>query len=148
MFRQVVFVLSFFALLSCSHTESVANSQAFYAPKDKVWEVLVAVFKAYPLKTIDDQTGYIETQTLKATRFWKAPHQKNQDFSGYSSVITVRLSYTKPFARVFIDKKVYRQKGFISSKEEIPSDSLEEAVLLYKIARELEVRSRFSQIQP
>ena len=106
----------------------------------------MAVFKSYPLKTIDEQKGYIETAELKADRFWKAPHQQKRDFSGYSYVITVSLSYRKPIARVFIDKKVYKRKGFISIKEEVPSDFLEETVLLYRIAKELSISSRLDQL--
>lgn len=108
---------------------------------------MVAVLKSYPLKTIDEQKGYIETEVLKADRFWKAPHQKNLDFSGYSSVIIARLDYERPIARVFIDKKVYKQKGFISSKKEIPSNLLEENLILYRIARELSIRSQLSKLQ-
>ena len=77
----------------------------------------MAVFKDYPLKTIDEQRGYIETEVLQADQFWKAPHQKSLDFSGYSSVILVSLEYKKPIARVFINKKIYKQKGFISQKK-------------------------------
>lgn len=139
------FILSSLLSLSCVHTKQYINSQSFVAPREPVWEVLVEVFKSYPLKNIDEKTGYIETEELKTNRFWKAPHQKHKDFSGYSSVITVRLSYKKPISRVFIDKKVYKQKGFISSKKRIPSDSLEETVLLYRIARELRLRSLWGQ---
>ena len=132
-------------LISCVHTEEKTNHRIFSAPKEKVWEVLVETLKSYPLKTIDEQQSYIETEALSGDRFWKAPHQKQKDFSGYSSVISLRLNYTPPLSRVFINKKVYKQKGFISSKKQIPSDFLEETVLLYQIARELKVRSKLRQ---
>ena len=144
MLKKSLFALLSLLMLSCTHTENT-NSQSFQAPREKVWQALVAVFKSYPLKIIDDHKGYIETEVLKANRFWKAPHMVNQDFSGYSSVITVRLSYEKPIARVFIDKKVYKQKGFISSREEIPSDLLEETVLFYRVARELSIQSQLNR---
>ena len=146
MFKTGVFILSSLLVTSCTHTKAPVNSRTFKAPREKVWEVLVAVFKSYPLKTIDEQKGYIETAELKADRFWKAPYQRKRDFLGYSYVITVNLSYRKPIARVFIDKKVYKQKGFISTKEEVPSDFLEETVLLYRIAKELSIRSRLDQL--
>ena len=133
--------------VSCVHTEDLLISQSFQVDREEVWGVLVAVFKSYPLKTIDEEKGYIQTEVLKANHFWKPPHEKNKDFSGYSSVITVRLSYKRPISRVFIDKKVYKQKGFISTKKEAPSDLLEETVLLYQISRELSIRSRLSRLQ-
>jgi len=116
------------------------------APKEKVWEVLVSVLKSYPLKNIDEEKAYIETVELKSQLFWKAPHKKHQDFSGYSSVIRVQLEYQKPFSYVFVNKKVYKQKGFISSKEEVPSDQLEESLLLYRIGRELKIRSLLNRL--
>jgi len=146
MIKQSLFILALLLMLSCSHTEDMINSRTFQAPREKVWKALVAVFKSYPLKTIDDQRGYIETKVLKANHFWKPPHLANQDFAGYSSVITVRLSYTKPLTTVFIDKKVYKQEGFISSKKKIPFDLLEEAVLFYRIIRELSVQSQLSRM--
>ena len=143
---KAVWFFSLFWAVSCAHTGSF-NSQAFQAPRDKVWEALVAVLKPYPLKIIDERLGYIETERLEAGRFWKAPYQKDRDLSGYSSVIKVRMSYRRSIAKVFIDKKVYRQKGFMSSQEEIPSDFLEETVLLYRLATELGIRSRLERLR-
>ena len=73
--KYFVVLLSVF-FVSCTHTDEEANSQFFNAPRVKVWEALVAVFKDYPLKIIDEQRGHIETEVLQADRFWKAPHQK------------------------------------------------------------------------
>ena len=127
--------------ISCQHSPD-KNSQFFLASREEIWEALVAILKSYPLKTIDEQKGYIETKELKANQFWKGSHQKNQDFFGYRSVISVQLNYEKPIAKVFIHKKIYQQKGFISSKREVPSDFLEEAVLLYRLGRELKIRRK------
>ena len=147
MFKNSFFILLFATLISCTHTEEQSNSQLFNAPREKVWEVLVAIFKSYPLKTIDEQKGYIETEILEADQFWVPPHKKHLDFSGHSSVIMVNLDYKKPIAKVFINKKIYKQKGFISSKEEVPSDLLEENIFLYRVARELKIRSRLNKLQ-
>ncbi len=148
MYKKLFVVSSLLMLaISCTHTEKQGANQLFHAPRDEVWEVLVAVLKSYPLKTIDEQKGYIETEILGADLFWRAPHQKRLDLSGYSSVITVTLDYEKPVTRVFIYKKVYKQRGFISSKEEVPSDLMEENILLYRVARELNVRTRLNQLQ-
>lgn len=146
-FQKAVFILWSIWAVSCAHSPDVLNSRSFPAPKEKVWEVLVAVFKSYPLKTIDEDKGYIETGELKASHFWKPPHRSRENFTGYSSMIRVRLSYHRPISHVYIDKKVYKQKGFISSKQEVPSDLLEESILLYRIGRELSIRSRLDKLQ-
>ncbi|MDE0091985.1 MAG: hypothetical protein OXN83_01715 [Oligoflexia bacterium] len=138
--KSICFGLFFF-LISCTHTEESPNSLSVAAKREKVWKVLVEIFKTYPLKIIDEQLGYIETETIKSSQVWKAPHQKKKDFSGYSYLLKVNLNYNKPVSTVTINKKIYKQKGFISKKQEIPSDHLEETALIYQIARELEVQA-------
>ena len=132
--------------MSCTHTEELSNSLSVEANKEKVWKILVKTFKNYPLKTIDEQLGYIETEVIKSANFWKAPHQKQKDFFGYSYILRVNLNYDKPISTVIINKKVYKQKGFISQKQDVASDHLEETVLLYQIARELEVQSLLNRL--
>jgi len=107
-----------------------------------MWKVMVQVFKSYPLKNIDPQIGYIETEVIKGDQFWKAPYQKEEKFYGYSSTLQAHLNYKKPISTVSIYKKVYKQRGFISEKEEVPSDYMEEALLFYHIIRELELRKK------
>lgn len=143
MFNKFLYLLFSLLLLSCTHVEEeeMSNQQVFRYPRETVWEVLVAVLKSYPLKTVDEQKGYIETEVLKADQFWKAPYQRNQDFSGYSSQLIVKMDYRRPDARVFVYKKIYKQRGFISSKEEVLSDLVEENILLYRIARELKIKA-------
>ena len=123
------------------HTEKLPNSLSVPINKEKVWKVLVEIFKSYPLKTIDEQLGYIETEIIKSANFWTAPHQKKTDFTGYSYLLKVNLKYNRPISTVVITKHVYKQKGFISTKQEIPSDHLEETALIYQINRELEVQN-------
>ena len=105
-----------------------------------MWKTMVKVFKPYPIKNIDPQIGYIETELIKGDQVWKAPYQA--DSYGYSYTIQAYLTYKKPVSNVNIHKKVYKQKGFISEKEEVPSDYLEEAILFYNILRELELRKK------
>ena len=101
----------------------------------------MTVFKPYPMKIIDGDRYYMETELLKGARLWKAPGQKKSALAGQSAVISVQMSYKRPIARVFIHKRIYRQKGFISEKEEIPSDRLEEEILFRRLMLELRVRS-------
>ena len=146
MTKKFFFYFSFCCFISCTHTEESTNSLSVVANKEQAWKVLVEIFKNYPLKTIDEQLGYIETEVIKSANIWKAPHQKKKDFSGYSYMIKVNLNYKKPISTISINKKIYKQKGFISHKQEIPSDNLEETALLYKINRELEVQALLKKL--
>ena len=142
-FLKYFVFLFLFSVLSCAHTqEEPQNRLSFVVDRDTMWKVMVKVFKPYPLKEIDPQTGYLETKEIKGDQVWKAPFQKNEDFYGYSYTIQANLNYKKPVATVSIYKKVYQQKGFISEKKQVPSDYLEEAVLFYHILRELELQKK------
>ena len=150
MLKKIIFIgIILQALIACSQTEKgPERTQSFMAPREKVWEVLVAVMKKhYPLEIIEDQKGFIRTKTLKGNQFWKAPYQKDQEFFGWSAHITVNLDVSGPVSTVYVYKKVFQQKGFIRAKEEIPSDHVEETVLLYRISKELGIRSRLNRIQ-
>ena len=139
-FRLIAFILLFF-IFSCIHTqEEFKNQLSFVVDEDTMWKIMVKVFKSYPLKNIDPQIGYIETELIKGDQVWKAPYQA--DSYGYSYTIQAYLNYNEPVSNVNIHKKVYKQKGFISEKKEVPSDYLEEAILFYHILRELELRKQ------
>ena len=146
MIKKIFCLFLPFLLISCMHTEELNNSLSVPINKEKVWKTLVEIFKSYPLKTIDEPLGYIETEVMESADFWKAPHQKKKDFSGYSQILKVNLKYNRPISTVAITKKVYKQKGFISQKQEMPSDYLEETALLYQVSRELEVQSLLQKL--
>ena len=130
----------FLSFLSCVHTKEEVNNQlSVVVDQDVMWKTMVKVFKLYPLKTIDPHLAYIETEEIKGEQFWKAPYEK-ESLYGYSYILKAYLHYKKPVSTVAIHKKIYRQKGFISKKEEIPSNYMEEASLFYHIMRELELR--------
>ena len=141
--KFIKYLLFLFLLcsVSCIHTEEESkNRLSFVVDRDTMWKVMVKVFKPYPLKNIDPETGYLETEVIKGDQVWKAPFQKAENFYGYSYTIRAYLNYKKPVSTVNIYKKVYKQKGFISEKEEVSSDYLEETVLFYHIVRELELK--------
>ena len=130
-----------FLLSSCTHTEPLSNSISLVEERQKVWKTLIKVMKAYPLKNIDKKAGYIETKIIKGPDIWKPPHKTDKDFYGHSYKIMAKLTYREPLSTVNIDKKVYKQKGFLAEKKMISSDHLEEQALLYEVAREIELKN-------
>ena len=128
------------AVQGCSHTSDLSQNEVFKASREDVWETLVALFKSYPVKVMDEDSGYIETERLRGKHFWTAPHQKKMQTGGLSAVIKVNLEYERPYSRVYVTKRVYRQSSILSSPEEIPSDLFEERIFLYRLGRELLIR--------
>ena len=139
-FIKHILFLSFFCLLSCVHTQETSKNQfSLVVDRDRIWKVMVKVFKSYPIKNIDSQSGYIETEWMDGELVWKAPFQKSEKLYGYSYKIEAYLNYNEPISTVSFHKTAYKQKGFISQKERVPSDGLEETALQYHIVRELEL---------
>lgn len=138
MFKKytILFVLGFF-LTSCFHTARLSNSIKVEASREKTWESLVSILKAYPIKIIDQSNFYMKTETFKGEKFWKAPHQQNLEPRGLKYFLEVRVTGNKSFSQVEIIKTIYKQKSFFSTAKKIPSDLLEEHSLLYRLKREL-----------
>lgn len=128
-------------LSSCLHTEPPSNQISLLAEKEEVWKTLVKVLKSYPLKTIDNTSGYIETKIIKGPNIWRPPNKTRKDFYGYSYKIIAKLSYSPPLSTVIIEKKVHKQQGFLSEKKLVPSNLLEEQALIYEISREIELQN-------
>ena len=140
---MIRFLFPVFFLFSCTHVERKDYvSQSFVAPKEKVWEVVVAIFKRdYPIKAIDAGSKTIETKARTRDQIWKAPYAEKKDLSGLSSTLFVEVIDREHSSKVIVRKKNYQQSGFFSEKKEIPSDLIEESLVLYKIAKELRFRS-------
>ena len=139
---RILFIALFF-LTSCEHVERRDYvSQIFVAPKDKVWEVVVAVFRRdYPIKKINEATRTIETVPRRREQIWHPPFGEKKDLSGISSTLFVEVIERKKSSKVIIRKKLDQQAGFFSEKKELSSDLIEESLILYKIAKELRFRS-------
>ena len=128
------------AAAGCSHTPELSPSEEFRASRREVWETLVAIFKDYPVKAMDERKGYIETERLHGKNFWTAPHQDKMRTGGLSSVLKVNIEYRRPYTKVYVLKQTHRRGTILSSPEDIPSDFFEEHVFLYRLGRELLIR--------
>jgi len=143
--RFFFFLLFCFPLIvfssSCVHTSEAPQKElSIVVDRESMWKTMVKVFKPYPLKNIDPKKGNIETELIKGGQVWKAPFEKAR--YGYSYKIQAYLTYKEPISTVSIYKTLYKQTGFISEKQIIPSDHMEESLLFYQIFRELELKKK------
>ena len=137
------FWLIFFLFISvgCSSLEEDSpDTRIFKAPRSVVWEALIQAFSSYKLKSSDEERGLIETELITGTDVWTPAHDEERDTLGFQNRITAQLFYSKPHATVIIKKKLKRKRGFLSRSEKLPSDFLEEEVLLYRLEREIHIR--------
>ena len=134
---------AFFFLIStsCTHMEEdAADTEVFTASRSKVWEALIQVFTPYKLEISDEERGLIKTKLILGSNVWTPAHDEDKDISGVNYYITAKLVYDKPHATVTITKKMKQKKGFLFDSKTIPSDLMEEQLLLYRLGRELRIK--------
>ena len=138
-----IFVFLFFLTsLSCSHLEEdAANTKVFTASRSKIWEALIQVFSPYKLALSDEERGLIKTKPITGTNVWTPAHNEDKDTSGISYQLSAKLLYDKPHATVTITKKITQKKGFLFESKKIPSNLMEEQLLLYRLGRELRIKN-------
>lgn len=147
--RTAIFIASGL-LLGCSlvdikpHSSSLSSNlskqKVFFANYDNVWRAAHSVVK-YPIAQENQDTGFLETDYIKAVDGWNAPTSQKTPSSGLR--YKLHLTFAKGAAngrsstRVTIEKKMEILRDFLSDPEPIESDGLEEKILFYRIEREL-----------
>lgn len=118
----------------------------FYAGFDDVWratQLALQSLNSYPLRVNNMDTGVLETEIIKGSQTWMAPHVAEPPTGGYSYRVLVRvikgnISGRRAF-KVTVQKDAQIQRDFFAEPEPVPSDGLEEKVILYRIDRELQI---------
>lgn len=126
--------------------EAGPREQVFFGNFDEIWRATQLALQSpnsYPLRVNNMDTGSIETETIKGSLVWIAPHQTETAGGGYSYRLIVRVIKGNIEGRsaykVTISKQATMQRDFFSEPEERPSDGLEEKVLLYRVGREIQI---------
>lgn len=123
-----------------STLQKAAPQKIFYARYDDVWRAVHAVIK-YPIVNENQDTGYLETDYIKAVDGYKPPENDKEAPNGlrYKIIISFAKGKTnqKESVRVTIEKRMQVLKDFFSDPETIGSDGLEEKIIFYRLEREL-----------
>lgn len=139
---------------ACALFEQKAGPKPIHGPQervfvgsfDDVWRATQLALQSptsYPLRVNNMDTGVIETETIKGSLVWVAPHRQEIPGGGLSYRIIVRVikgnvSERQAF-KVAVQKAAQMQRDFFSEAETVASDGLEEKVILYRIERELQI---------
>jgi len=142
------------ATSGCALFEQKAGPKPITGPQDRVfvgsfddiWRATQLALQSptsYPLRVNNMDTGVIETETIKGSLVWVAPHKQEVPGGGLSYRIIVRVIKgnvaDKEAFKVTVQKTAQMQRDFFSEAETVPSDGLEEKVILYRIERELKI---------
>lgn len=117
-----------------------SQQRIFFASYDQVWRAIHTALK-YTIATENPDTGVIETEFIKGVDGWVPPGERRRQSAGsrYKIFIILAKGRTegRESTRVTIEKRGEVLRDFFSEPTPMDSDGLEEAVLFYRIEREL-----------
>lgn len=117
--------------------------QVFFAKYEEVEAALKLAMLKYPQRVDNTEAGIFETDYVKGDARFKPPNKQIEYTSGYRYRILIRLvrgkTDAKPAVKVVVLKQIEQVHDFFSEPNPLPSDGLEEAIILYRIGRELQI---------
>ncbi len=120
--------------------QKASKQKIFFAPYDLVWKAAHLSIK-YTIASENQDFGVIETDYVKAVDGWLSPDRTKPEFKSarYKLIMTFARGRIegRDSTRVTIDKKIEVFRDFISEKQILSSDGLEELSLFYRIEREI-----------
>ena len=118
-------------------------SQVFKSDYQKTWRAIMLALEEYPIEVEDNEKGYLRTENIPIETIWKFPLERKEALVSAKYSLHIKLIKGKikshPVVKVHILKKIFIQRGFISSPERVPSNGLEEKAILYRILREINI---------
>ena len=141
------YFLSLFVLLttlSCTSIEknNLLHSVVFPHSFSTVWSAALLVLKDYPIETEIKESGEIKTKMIRGYEIWEPPEGMIEgiDKRTYQLEIVLRRGLgprKAPYTHVSIMKNEFEDKDFIQQNIPVPSNGIEENLILYRIQREL-----------
>lgn len=120
--------------------QRASQQKIFFASYDSVWRAAHASLK-YTIANENQDYGVIETDYIKSVDGWLPPDQNRPEYKSarYKLMLTFAKGSSggRESTRVTIEKKIEIFKDFISEREVVASDGLEEQSIFYRIEREL-----------
>ena len=160
--RSICCVLGFLALASTFGCSTAADralnnspgtpvQRVFFADFDEVGRAIHAAMNRYPQRVDNLDAGQFETDYIKGDQRFSAPGTKQDLSSGVRYRLLIRVlkgkAESKAATKVLITKAIEIQHDFFSEPEPLPSDGLEEMVILYRIQREITVERAVHKAQ-
>lgn len=145
--------LALMALVSCTSSKAPPRpmdfpfSRIYVATYDEVWNSTVAVLDNYSIISASRESGELKTEFTQAwfnNLVYEDPEKQNLlDEVRYK--ITIRLSKAlvsqtgRSAVRVQVTKHLEKYGNLITDWQRIPTDQVEEQILLYRIGQKLRI---------
>lgn len=120
--------------------ENAYQQKVYFATYESVWRAAQVALK-YPIALNNMDNGILETDWVRALDGFLPPGNKKIPSAGIKYRIQLTLVkgrfQNRDSVKVTVRKVIQRTKSFYDEPEPLPTDALEEKVILYRIEREL-----------
>jgi hypothetical protein len=128
---------------------SDAPTKVFVANYDEVWRSVQLALRKYPVHLNNIESGLLETDYIKGDKLFAEPVEDKTKF-GMRYKLTIRAVKgkfnDKSAIKIICTKVSEIQRDFFTGYQPIPSNGLEENLVLYRIGRYLEMDHMLSKI--
>ena len=123
-------------------------SKVFHADYQKTWSAVMLALEDYPIEVENNEKGFLKSEPIQEETIWKLPFideskLKSAKYTLYIKLLKGKIG-SRPVVKVRVLKKIKVQKGFIDEPIRVPSNSLEEKAILYRIMREINIEKAIS----
>ncbi|MBT4761709.1 MAG: hypothetical protein HOO06_08445 [Bdellovibrionaceae bacterium] len=126
------------------------QSDFFYSDYDRVWRATQIALGPYPLKVNNLDAGEIETASISKDNVFQKAHKKYNANVATKYFLKVNLikgkANGKSVVKVIVKKQKHHNTNFFAGKKALPTDGIEEQMVLYRIKRELQVEKILDKI--
>jgi len=125
------------------------QSRIFYASYDEVWRAVQLALRKYPIRMNNIESGQLETDYIKGDKLFTEPVEEKKKFGMRYRILihAVRGKFEDRAATKIICTKVPEiQRDFFTGYQGIPSNGLEENIILYRVGRFLEMDHVLSKV--
>lgn len=131
--------LSFF--LTPTYSYAKTYSKALLSNYDAVWKGVLISLAKYPLDKNDQESGEITTSIIKPGDVFTPYNKTSNPKEMYQLFIQVQKRSFKGrgLIQVKVEKKSFLKGDFFNQKKNLTSDGVEENIVLYRTAREVNI---------
>lgn len=124
-------------------------SHTFDNNYDEVWSATESVLEDYTIEHKNKNTRTLHTKLTAYNSKFTIPFKVNHPKDPKVYKIKIKfIKYTdRPIVTVSVLKQLFIKERFLSEKTRIPSIGLEEKMILYRILRELKIKSTIRQYE-
>lgn len=143
--KSVLKIFLFVCFTGCTTLSEIDKDNrfgVFSAPYNIVWQAVLLSMKNYPFRAQNREGGQIETKLIKGYNIWQPPKGAIRNLRNREYLIKIFLErgfgdLKEEAIRVRVLKEEYINKDFVQQAIPIPTNGLEEEIILYRISREI-----------